>query len=102
MNQYYVYILASGYHGTLYTGVTGDLIERVYRHRDSSTPGFTSKYHVHQLVWYETHDDINEAILREKRIKKWNRAWKIRLIEESNPKWDDLWERIVGEFAKED
>ena len=73
MLQYYVYLLASGKYGTLYTGVTSDLIKRVYEHKESLVDGFTKKYKVHQLVYYEAHGDVHEAILREKQIKKWNR-----------------------------
>jgi len=85
-----VYILASGRNGTLYTGVTSDLIRRVYEHREEIMPGFTSKHGVKRLVWFEQHGTMEQAITREKRIKKWNRAWKLRLIEESNPRWRDL------------
>ena len=101
MHQYYVYILASQRHGTLYTGVTGDLVGRVYQHKEKVTGGFTDRYDVKQLVWFEIHEDIHEAIRREKQIKAWQRAWKIRLIEESNPKWEDLWGRVTGEVAGE-
>lgn len=90
----YVYILASQKNGTLYTGVTSDLIQRVYEHKSKLVKGFTSKYNVSQLVYYEIHHDITEAILREKRIKKWNRAWKLRLIERGNPTWKDLYESL--------
>ncbi len=89
--MYYVYILASRYHGTLYTGVTGKLIGRVSQHRQDLFEGFTSKYGVHRLVWYEVHGDINVAIHREKRNKHWRRAWKINLIEAENPHWRDLY-----------
>jgi putative endonuclease len=94
MFQYYVYLLASGKYGTLYAGVTNDLIKRVYEHKESLVDGFTKKYKVHQLVYYETHDDIHEAILREKQIKKWNRDWKINLIEKDNPHWIDLYDGL--------
>ncbi|HEX7802077.1 MAG TPA: GIY-YIG nuclease family protein [Pseudoxanthomonas sp.] len=90
------YILASGRNGTLYIGVTSDLIARVWQHREHVVEGFTNKHRVTKLVWYEMHGTMEEAILREKRIKKWNRAWKIRLIEEKNLYWNDLWERIIG------
>ncbi|MGH8025589.1 MAG: GIY-YIG nuclease family protein [Pseudoxanthomonas sp.] len=90
------YILASGRNGTLYIGVTSDLIARVWQHRDHVVDGFTSKYQVTQLVWYELHGTMEAAIIREKRIKKWNREWKIRLVEEQNPYWNDLWSDIVG------
>jgi putative endonuclease len=96
MMQYYVYLLSSGKYGTLYTGVTSDLIKRVYEHKESLVDGFTKKYKVYQLVYYETHDDIHEAILREKQIKKWNRDWKINLIEKDNPHWIDLYDGLNG------
>ena len=85
-----VYILASRRNGTLYTGVTSDLPGRVYKHREGLIAGFTRQYGVKMLVWFEQHSTMEQAILREKRIKKWNRAWKLRLIEESNPDWRDL------------
>lgn len=88
--QYYVYILASKINGTLYTGVTSNLVQRIYQHKEGLIEGFTKKYKVHYLVYYEIHSNINEAIIREKRIKKWNRQWKINLIEQHNPKWLDL------------
>ncbi|OGD65846.1 hypothetical protein A2215_00830 [Candidatus Berkelbacteria bacterium RIFOXYA2_FULL_43_10] len=93
--QYYVYILASGYNGTLYVGVTSDLIKRVYQHKNKLVEGFSNKYNVDKLVYYEPHQDVNEAITREKQIKKWNRTWKVRLIEKSNPEWDDLYQEII-------
>jgi putative endonuclease len=82
---YWVYILASRLGGTLYIGVTNNLVQRVYQHRTGVVPGFTKEYRVHRLVYFEPHTDIEAAIRREKRLKKWNRAWKIRLIEENNP-----------------
>jgi putative endonuclease len=94
MKQYYVYILASRRNGTLYIGVTSDLPKRVYEHKQELIDGFTKKYGVHALVYYEAHDNIEEAITREKQIKKWERAWKLKLIEEMNPEWDDLYEQI--------
>ncbi len=94
MKQYYVYILASKAYGTLYIGVTSDLVGRTYQHKNDITEGFTKKHSVHRLVYYEIHEDILEAILREKQIKKWNRAWKIHLIEENNPYWFDLYESV--------
>ena len=94
--QYYVYILASKKNGVLYIGVSSELVGRTYQHKAGAAEGFTKKYFVHKLVYYEIHSDIKEAILREKQIKKWNRAWKIRLIEESNPKWRDLYDDILG------
>ena len=96
MLQYYVYILSSGKYGTLYTGVTRDLVGRVYQHKTNQVEGFTKKYGVHQLVYYEIHTDVFEAILREKQIKKWNRDWKINLIERDNPHWLDLYDGING------
>src|SRR5688572_27744382 len=85
-----VYILASSRNGTLYTGVTSRLLQRIYEHREEITRGFTSKHGVKLLVWFEQHSTMEHAIVREKRIKKWNRAWKLRLIEEANPRWRDL------------
>ena len=93
---YWVYILASGLGGTLYVGVTNDLVRRVYEHRMKFVSGFTEKYDVHRLVYFEQHTDIEAAIRREKRLKKWNRSWKIRLIEKLNPNWDDLYPKIAG------
>jgi len=92
----YVYILASERNGTLYVGVTSDLIRRVWEHREGAVPGFTSKYGVKSLVWFEQHDDIESAIRREKAIKKWRRAWKLSLIEETNPNWRNLYETLTG------
>ena len=90
-----VYVLASRRNGTLYVGVTGDLAKRAWEHRNNVVEGFTRRYGVHRLVYFETCDDIDQAILREKRIKKWSRAWKIELIERDNPEWADLWETIL-------
>ena len=95
MKQPCVYILASQRNGTLYTGVTSDLIRRVWEHKNNQTAGFTSKYTIHRLVYFEQHEDMNAAITREKQIKKWNRAWKLRLIEELNPNWNDLYETLI-------
>jgi putative endonuclease len=89
-----VYILASGRVGTLYIGVTSDLVRRVWQHRNDVVDGFTEQYGVHHLVFAEFHDTMEEAIRREKRVKKWRRAWKIRLIEEGNPEWRDLYDQI--------
>ncbi len=86
----WVYILASRRNGTLYTGVTSDLAHRVWQHREGLVPGFTATYGVKALVWYEHHASIDEAITREKRLKEWQRAWKLRLIEEANPGWRGL------------
>jgi len=88
--SYYVYILASKRNGTLYTGVTNNLERRIYEHKNSIIKGFTKRYKVHNLVYFEETNDVNEALLLEKRIKKWNRTWKINLIEKDNPKWQDL------------
>ena len=93
--QYYVYILASGIYGTLYVGVTNDLIRRVWEHRNDAVKGFTQDYRVHRLVWYEAHGSPYQAITREKQIKKWNRDWKINLIQSSNPEWGDLYESMI-------
>jgi putative endonuclease len=95
MKQYYVYILASKKNGTLYIGVTSDLAKRIYEHKQKLIDGFTKEYNVCALVYYEHHNEIEEAILREKQMKKWNRKWKIRLIEEKNPEWKDLYNEIV-------
>ena len=90
-----VYIMASKPHGTLYIGVTSDLVQRVWQHRNKATDGFTRRYNVHSLVWYELHETMENAINREKALKKWNRAWKIKLIELTNPLWEDLYEQII-------
>jgi putative endonuclease len=93
--MYYVYILASRKHGTLYIGVTSDLVKRVYQHKTKIVAGFTSRYNVHRLVWYECYDDPVNAIAREKELKKWRREWKINLIERTNPEWLDLYDSIT-------
>jgi putative endonuclease len=93
--MYYVYLLASGKHKTLYLGVTNNLIRRIHEHKTKVTPGFTSRYNVVRLVWFECYDDPTNAIAREKDIKKWRRDWKIRLIEEDNPDWSDLYSSIT-------
>jgi len=98
----YVYILASARNGTLYVGVTNDLLRRVYEHREGTTPGFTARYGVKRLVWYETHGDVVEAIAREKSIKRWRRAWKMALIEKDNPQWLDLWDALHAATAPGD
>ncbi len=95
MKQYYVYIMASQRNGTLYTGVTSNLVKRVWQHKSGITKGFTSKFRINRLVYYEIHSDISEAIKREKNIKAWNRKWKLRLIEEKNSNWNDLYEAIT-------
>lgn len=91
-----VYILASKRNGTLYIGVTSNLHKRIWEHREGFADGFTKKYSVYRLVYYELFADMYNAITREKRLKKWRRAWKIRLIEEKNPRWDDLWQQILA------
>lgn len=90
-----VYILASRRNGTLYVGVTSELLKRIWQHKNDVTDGFTKRYRVHMLVWYEPHETMESAIEREKHIKKWNRAWKLRLIEQSNPDWEDLFDRLI-------
>jgi putative endonuclease len=94
--QYHVYILASRRNGTLYTGVTSDLVRCIYEHKKDIREGFTSRYGVHLLVWFEVHQDIEAAIRREKRIKKWRRAWKLELIETNNPDWIDLYAKVAA------
>ncbi len=89
--EYYVYILASRKNGTLYIGVTNNLLKRVSEHKDNLVEGFTQKYNVHNLVYYERYNDVYDAITREKRMKKWKRQWKIELIEKFNPDWKDLY-----------
>ncbi|MCK1756608.1 GIY-YIG nuclease family protein [Bradyrhizobium sp. 137] len=93
---YYVYILASRRDGAIYVGITNDLVRRVYEHRIKAVPGFTTKYNITRLVWFETYDDPIAAISREKELKKWKRAWKTDLIEKDNPNWDDLYESICN------
>ena len=95
MKQVAVYILASQRNGTLYTGVTSNLVQRVWQHREKCLDGFTKRYDVKHLVWYELHESIYSAIEREKVIKKWNRAWKLRVIEKMNPEWRDLWDEMI-------
>ncbi len=90
MKQYYVYILASERRGTLYIGVTNDLIRRMYEHKNGLVDGFTKKYKVHLLVYYQQCEDVISVIQREKQLKAWRREWKVRLIEETNPDWNDL------------
>ena len=90
----YVYIMASGRNGTLYTGVTTDLARRAYEHREGQLEGFTRKYAVKMLVWFEIHESVTAAIVREKSIKRWRRAWKLALIEADNPQWRDLYETL--------
>jgi putative endonuclease len=90
-----VYILASKRNGTLYAGVTSDLAKRVWEHRNDMADGFSKRYGVHQLVWYEVHENMESAIVREKEIKSWKRAWKLELIETNNPDWQDLYHKII-------
>ena len=93
---YYVYILASRKDGAIYVGVTNDLVRRVYEHRIKAVPGFTSKYNITRLVWFEVYDDPISAISREKELKKWKRSWKVQLIETNNSEWNDLYESICN------
>jgi putative endonuclease len=93
--SFYVYILASKRNGTLYTGMTDDLVRRVWQHREGLIPGFTKEYGVTSLVWYEQHESRESAFARERQMKKWNRAWKLRRIEEMNPDWRDLCSEIA-------
>ena len=92
---YYIYILASKRNGTLYIGMTNNLLRRVYEHKNALVDGFTKKYSVKSFVYYEQTDDVNSAILREKRLKTWKRAWKIKLIEDFNPTWKDLYNDLI-------
>ena len=91
MKRYFVYILASQRNGTLYIGVTNDITRRVYEHKNDLVEGFTKKYAVHLLVYFEEFQNVDVAITREKQLKKWKRAWKLRLIESANPEWNDLY-----------
>ena len=95
MKPGFVYIMASAKNGTIYIGVTSDLVKRVCEHREAVVAGFTKKYACKLLVWFEAHDDIGETRLRELQLKEWKRSWKIRLIEEKNLDWEDLWPTIV-------
>jgi putative endonuclease len=90
-----VYILASKRNGTLYVGVTSDLVKKVWEHKNNMVEGFTKQYNVQELVWYELHESMESAIVREKRLKDWKRAWKLKLIESKNPEWLDLFDTIV-------
>jgi putative endonuclease len=94
-NTYYVYILASGRNGTLYVGVTNNLVQRVWQHKQRDVPGFTKRYGVDKLMWFESGNSIEGAILREKQIKRWKRAWKIELFRDTNPDWVDLYPSIA-------
>lgn len=98
MKQPCVYMLASERNGTLYVGVTSDLVKRVYEHKQGAAEGFTKKYNIKTLVYFEFHDAMDAAILREKQLKKWERAWKLRLIEEQNPNWVDLFDEICKQL----
>ena len=95
MKLSYVYIMANRRNGTLYIGVTSDLIRRVYEHKNCLIEGFTKKYSIHNLVYYEIFEDVNEAIICEKKLKTWERDWKIALIEKSNPGWEDLYKELL-------
>lgn len=90
----WVYIMANQRNGTLYSGSTVDLVRRTWEHREGFIPGFTRKYGCKMLVWFEVHPDLETALVREKRLKRWRRAWKLKLIEEMNPHWRDLWEDL--------
>jgi putative endonuclease len=92
---FYVYILASRKDGTLYLGVTANLVRRIYEHKEKLQPGFTARYDIRRLVWFEVYEDAANAISREKEIKKWRRGWKVALIEKDNPEWKDLYPEIV-------
>ncbi len=94
--SFFVYILASRRNGTLYVGMTDDLVKRVWMHKEEVLPGFTKDYGVKLLVWYEVHDSRESAFIRERQIKKWNRAWKLELIEKTNPSWCDLYDEIAN------
>jgi putative endonuclease len=94
--SYYVYIIASRKDGAIYIGVTNDVVRRIYQHRTKAVPGFTSKYNITKLVWFEVCDDPTSAISREKELKRWKRAWKIQLIETQNSAWNDLYESVCN------
>ena len=91
--QFFVYMMASQKNGTIYIGVTSDLRKRAWEHKNDAVDGFTQKYEVHRLVWYEPHENAESAITKEKQMKEWKREWKIKRIEEMNPNWNDLYER---------
>ena len=97
----FVYILASDRNGTLYIGVTSNLVQRIWQHRSDIVEGFSKKYRAHKLVYFEQHATMADAILRERQIKKWNRVWKLELIEETNPYWNDLYPAISGFESKD-
>ncbi len=90
-----VYILANARNGTLYVGVTSNLAKRIWEHKNDKVAGFTKRYNVYQLVWYELHENMESAIVREKRLKDWKRIWKLDLIEEKNPNWEDLYQSVI-------
>ena len=102
MKHFYVYILASKRNGTLYVGVTNNLLKRIYEHKNKLIDGFTKKYDIYKLVYYEKTNDIHSAISREKQLKKWNRDWKIQLIEKQNPTWQDLLKEWIPSQAEND
>ncbi|MDP3880302.1 MAG: GIY-YIG nuclease family protein [Dehalococcoidales bacterium] len=95
MSSYYIYILASKRNGTLYVGSTSDLVRRIYEHNNNYVEGFTKKYGIHNLVYFEECDDRDAAVLRERQIKEWKRRWKLEMIEKVNPEWNDLYEQII-------
>ena len=95
MKNYYVYILTNKKNGVLYIGMTSSLIKRIQEHREKLVKGFTEKYNIHKLIYYEQTEDISSALAREKSLKKWNRNWKIQLIEKENPNWEDLYFNII-------
>jgi len=96
MKTYYVYILASQRNGTLYIGMTSDLVKRIWEHKNKQVKGFTEKYGVDMLVYYEETNDVRVALQREKTLKKWKRVWKLALIEKENPEWEDLYKKMTG------
>jgi len=98
MKSYFVYILASRKNGTLYVGVTSDLLGRVWQHKNKIEDGFTKRYGVDRLVYYEQTEDVRSALSREKQLKNWKREWKMKLIEKENPEWEDLYEKMTGEW----
>ena len=93
--KYYVYIICNKRNGTLYIGITSDLIKRTWQHKNGLVKGFSKQYGLKTLVYFEAYQNVEEAILREKRLKKWNREWKIKLIEKTNPDWKDLYQRLI-------
>lgn len=95
MKQYYIYILANKENGTLYIGITSNLIKRIWEHKSKAVKGFTSKYAVDKLVYYEIYHEVEQAIMREKKLKQWPRKWKLNLINQNNPYWHDLYEEVI-------